>query len=80
MLAQGCPGSRYECPPELLSTLVDPEALSGLELAWQRVEESALRRAEEALVRDRPHVEVPVRAARAQAGCEHRDAGGRGSG
>lgn len=38
MLAEGCPGSRYECPPQAFAPLLDPAALASLEKAWAELE------------------------------------------
>ncbi|PKN53834.1 MAG: hypothetical protein CVU56_29780, partial [Deltaproteobacteria bacterium HGW-Deltaproteobacteria-14] len=58
LLECGCPGSSYECPPALIATLVEPAALRSLERAWREVEQSAQRRADGALLHDRPRVEL----------------------
>ena len=41
LLARGCPGSTYECPPALLATLLEPTALASLERAWSALEGGA---------------------------------------
>jgi hypothetical protein len=41
LLAAGCPGSTYECPPTLFATLLDPAALEALERAWRALEDAA---------------------------------------
>lgn len=38
LLAEGCPGSSYECPPQLFATLLEPSALASLERAWSALE------------------------------------------
>jgi len=38
LLAEGCPGSPYECPPELFATLLEPSAVKALQRAWGALE------------------------------------------
>ncbi len=38
LLAEGCPGSPYECPPELFATLLPQSALESLQAAWDALE------------------------------------------
>lgn len=38
LLAQGCPGSSYECPPTLFATLLEPSAIDALQRAWSALE------------------------------------------
>lgn len=67
LLAQGCPGSPHECPPELLATLVPQSALESLEKAWVELE-SATRPPVRQLALDHaprierePHVQLDPR-------------------
>lgn len=46
LLEEGCPGSPHECPPQLIATLAEPEALESLSRAWHEVEGSVQRRAD----------------------------------
>lgn len=41
LLADGCPGSPYECPPALFATLLDRHAVESLERAWSDLEDAA---------------------------------------
>ena len=41
LLAEGCPGSPYECPPELFATLLPESALESLQTAWGALESAA---------------------------------------
>jgi hypothetical protein len=38
LLAEGCPGSSYECPPSLLATLLPQSVLESLESAWSELQ------------------------------------------
>lgn len=38
LLAQGCPGSSYECPPTLFASLLEPSAVDALQRAWSALE------------------------------------------
>lgn len=60
LLAEGCPGSQFECPPELLAGLLEPTFLESLERAG-----SDLDRTREIAVFDAPHghaLRISVRA------------------
>lgn len=59
LLAQGCPGSPHECPPQLLATLLDPSALEWLEQARSTLEDAAVRAARCASVDADLHLAVP---------------------
>lgn len=41
LLADGCPGSPYECPPMLFARLLPYSALESLERAWSALESAA---------------------------------------
>lgn len=41
LLEEGCPGSPYECPPTVLSTLLDQSSLEALGRAWRNLETAA---------------------------------------
>jgi hypothetical protein len=38
LLAEGCPGSPHECPPQLFGTLLPQSALESLRRAWDALE------------------------------------------
>ena len=40
LLANGCPGSAYECPPELYATLLEPADLESLQRAWSNLDKT----------------------------------------
>lgn len=41
LLAHGCPGSSFECPPAFYAALIDPAALDELARAWRHVQASS---------------------------------------
>lgn len=41
LLAGGCPGSSFECPPTLFATLLPRSALESFERAWVELESAA---------------------------------------
>lgn len=41
LLAKGCPGSTFECPPTLFAMLLPRSVLESLERAWAAVESAA---------------------------------------
>lgn len=43
LLAEGCPGSEFECPPGLLAELLEPTFLASLESDQERAQEVAVR-------------------------------------
>lgn len=43
LLAEGCPGSPFECPPEIFSRLLEPSAIDALQRAWSAIESTARR-------------------------------------
>lgn len=43
LLAEGCPGSPHECPPELYATLLPQSALESLRRAWDALESGTRR-------------------------------------
>lgn len=58
MLAEGCPGSPYECPPEVLAPLLEPSALASLERAWADLEATRGGRSRQIAFGEPPHVPV----------------------
>lgn len=41
LLARGCPGSSFECPPTLFATLLPEAVLESFERAWVELESAA---------------------------------------
>ena len=60
MLEQGCPGSPYECTPELYATLLDRSLLEKLARSWEAVERSARRRGSSVQVARRLELELTL--------------------
>ncbi len=56
LLAEGCPGSPYECPPELFATLLPESALESLQTAWNELESAARGRVRQISLDDSPRV------------------------
>lgn len=62
LLERGCPGSTYECPPALLATLLERNALESLERAWTTLQSTAHGPVQQVLVDDA--LRVPRQAAK----------------
>lgn len=56
LLARGCPGSPYECPPDLFASLLDPSALEALEKAWVDLESAIQAPVRQVRLRDASRV------------------------
>lgn len=56
ILAGGCPGSSYECPPSLFATLLPRQALESFERAWSDLERTARSPVQQITIEDLPHV------------------------
>lgn len=60
MLEEGCPGSPYECTPELYATLLDRSLLEKLALSWQAVERSARKQGTSVQVASRLKLDITL--------------------
>ena len=56
MLAEGCPGSSYECPPALFATLLPRDALESFEKAWSDLEDAAPSPVRQIAIEEPPHI------------------------
>lgn len=58
LLAHGCPGSSFECPPTLFATLLPRSVLESFERAWVELESAARSPVQHVAVGDEPSVTV----------------------
>ena len=58
LLAEGCPGSVYECPPQLLATLLSSSGLKSLQRAWDDLQRSTQASIGQVTFTDCPRVDV----------------------
>lgn len=59
LLAAGCPGSPFECPPQLFASLLDPSAVKSLQQAWRALEGAARRPVRDVTSREWLRVAAP---------------------
>ncbi len=60
LLAEGCPGSPHECPPQLFARLLPQTALESLQRAWNALETAAYSPVRQIALDDAPHVATRV--------------------
>lgn len=58
MLADGCPGSPYECPATLFAALLPRSALESLEKAWSDLEGAARSHVQQIRIEEGSHVSI----------------------
>ena len=58
LLADGCPGSAFECPPELFATLLEPAAVESLRNAGGSAERAALSLSRDVPINDGVRISV----------------------